>query len=72
MTNLPPFLTMDTLALPRKQKVQAEKPEEPKLPNLGDRKVPTFDEKDVTVIFVLGKATSLSLQCGLRPLNPCI
>ncbi|GAB5585768.1 bifunctional uridylate/adenylate kinase [Umbelopsis nana] len=40
--------------LPRKQKVQAEKPEEPKLPNLGDRKVPTFDEKDVTVIFVLG------------------
>ncbi|KAH8551804.1 adenylate kinase-domain-containing protein [Umbelopsis sp. PMI_123] len=43
--------------LPRKQKIPAEKPEQPKepqLPNLEDRKVPTFDKKDVTVVFVLG------------------
>ncbi|CAO3659338.1 unnamed protein product [Umbelopsis vinacea] len=40
--------------LPRKQKVQSAKPEEPKLPNLEERKVPTFDKKDVTVVFVLG------------------
>ncbi|CAO3684743.1 unnamed protein product [Umbelopsis ramanniana] len=40
--------------LPRKQKVAAEKPEEPKLPNFEDRKIPTFDQKDVTVVFVLG------------------
>lgn len=43
--------------LPRKQKVKAEKPQETsevKLPNLEDRKVPTFDKKDVTVVFVLG------------------
>jgi hypothetical protein len=46
---------MNPSALPRKQKVAAEKPEEPKLPNLEDRKIPTFDQKDVTVVFVLGK-----------------
>jgi hypothetical protein len=49
---------MNTSALPRKQKIPAEKPEQPKepqLPNLEDRKVPTFDKKDVTVVFVLGK-----------------
>jgi hypothetical protein len=46
---------MATSALPRKQKVQSAKPEEPKLPNLEERKVPTFDKKDVTVVFVLGK-----------------